>query len=72
LSGPVARSSNLDFFLARAEQSRVEAEAAKLTHVRDRHRRSEAAWQALADKAGHSAQLKEAEASRKASQPTPS
>ena len=66
MSGPVARSSNLSFFLARVEQSRVEAEAATLDNVRDRCRRSEAAWQALADKARRSERMKEAEAKRKA------
>jgi hypothetical protein len=68
LSGPIVRSSNLDFFLARVEQARVEGEAATLDHVRDRCRRSEAAWQALADKAQRSERLKEAEAKRKADQ----
>jgi hypothetical protein len=68
LTGPIVRSSNLDFFLARVEQARVEGEAATLDHVRDRCRRSEAAWQALADKAQRSERLKEAEAKRKADQ----
>jgi len=68
LSGPIVRSTNLNFFLTRVEQSRVEAEAATLDHVRDRCRRSEAAWQALADKAKQSELLKEAEAVRKANQ----
>jgi hypothetical protein len=58
--------SNLQFFLARADQARAEAEAATLVHVRERCRRSEAAWQALADRAERSEQLKEAEAVRKA------
>ena len=58
--------SNLQFFLARAEQARSEAEAATLAHVRERCRRSEAAWQALADRAERSEQLKAAEAARKA------
>jgi hypothetical protein len=62
----IIRSSNLQFFLARAEQARVEAEAATLDHVRERCRRSEAAWQALADRAQHSERLREAEAVRKA------
>jgi hypothetical protein len=66
LSGPVIRSSNLNFFIARAEQARVEAEAATLAHVRERCRRSEAAWQALASKAERSEQMREQEAERKA------
>jgi hypothetical protein len=68
LSSPSFRSTNLDFFLARVEQSRAEAEAATLDHVRDRCRRSEAAWQSLADKARRSEQLKDAEALRRAEQ----
>jgi len=66
LSGPVIRSSNLNFFIARAEQARAEAEAATLAHVRERCRRSEAAWQALASKAERSEQMREQEAERKA------
>lgn len=58
--------SNLQFFLARAEQARSEAEAATLDHVRERCLRSEAAWQALADKAERSERMREAEAERKA------
>jgi hypothetical protein len=60
------RNTNLDFYLARAAQARAEAEAATLDHVRERCRRSEAAWQALADRAVKSEQLKAAEAVRKA------
>ena len=59
-------ASNLSFFLARAEQARVEAEAATLTHVRERCQRSEAAWTALADKARRSERMREQEAERKA------
>ena len=66
MSGPVIRSSNLEFFRARVSQARDEAEAATLDHVRERCRRSEAAWQALADKAERSERMRAAEASRKA------
>ena len=59
-------NTNLDFYLARAAQAREEAEAATLDHVRERCRRSEAAWQQLADRAERSEQLKAAEAIRKA------
>ena len=59
-------NTNLDFFLARVEQARAEAQAATLTHVRERCQRSEAAWQSLADKARRSERLREAEAQRKA------
>jgi hypothetical protein len=64
--GPVTRNSNLAFFLARAEQARAEGEEATLDHVRERCLRSEAAWQALADKAKRSERLREEDAKRKA------
>ncbi|MFL6776346.1 MAG: hypothetical protein ACJ8FN_08105 [Sphingomicrobium sp.] len=66
MAGPIVRSSNLQFFLARAEQARVEAEAATLAHVRERCRRSEAAWSALADKAQRGEQLRIEDQKRKA------
>lgn len=66
MSGPVIRGTSLQFFLARAEQARVEGEAATLEHVRERCQRSEAAWMALADKARRSERLREEEAERKA------
>ena len=58
-------SSNLDFFRARADQAHADAEAATLTHVRERCRRSQAAWQALADKAEYAERMREAETQRK-------
>lgn len=64
----IIRNSNLEFFLARAEQARVEGDAATLEHVRERCRRSEAAWQALADRAERSERMREEEARRKAEQ----
>lgn len=66
MAQPVIRGSNLDFFLARVEQARAEAEAATLDHVRERCRRSEAAWSALAERAQRSEEVKIAEARRKA------
>ena len=60
------RNSNLDFYLARIAQARADGEAATLEHVRERCRRSEAAWQALADRAERSEKMKAAEAERKA------
>jgi hypothetical protein len=66
MAGPIIRSSNLEFFLARAQQARAEGDEATLSHVRERCRRSEAAWQALADKAERSERMREAEARRKA------
>ena len=70
MATPALRHSSLDFFLARAAQARAEAEAATLDHVRERCRRSEAAWNALAERAERSEQLKAAEAIRKAAVPT--
>ncbi len=60
--------TNLSFLLARVAQARVETEAATLEHVRERCRRSEAAWAALAHRAERSEQTKAAEALRKAEQ----
>jgi hypothetical protein len=59
-------NANLEFFRARAAQAHAEAEAATLNHVRERCRRSHAAWQALAERAERGEQLREAEAQRKA------
>jgi hypothetical protein len=59
-------STSLEFYLARAAQARTEAEAATLDHVRERCRRSEAAWQALADRAERSERLRVEERERKA------
>jgi len=66
VTGPVIRSSNLQFFQARADQAAAEAEAATLEHVRERCRRSQSAWQALADRAERSERMREAEVRRKA------
>jgi len=66
LAGPIIRGTNLQFFLARAEQARAEGDAATLEHVRERCRRSEEAWTALADKARRSEVLRIEEAQRKA------
>jgi hypothetical protein len=65
----MANSSNLNFYLARVEQARAEADAATLDHVRERCRRSEAAWVALADRAIRSERLRAEEAKRKAEEP---
>lgn len=70
MAGPIIRGTNLQFFLARAEQARAEAETATLDHVRQRCLRSEAAWMALADRAERSEQMKVAEACRKAEKTT--
>jgi len=47
----VAISNTLQFYLDRAQQARSEAEEATLSHVRERCRRAEAAWESLAQKA---------------------
>ena len=44
-------SSQLDFYRARVEQARADADAATLDHVRERCLRSEAAWLQLAGRA---------------------
>jgi len=54
----VTSSTNLRFYLARADQARADAEAATLDHVRERCRRCEAAWNELALRAGRSEQLR--------------
>ena len=60
------RRATPSFFRPRAAPARADAEAATLDHVRDRCRRSEAAWQALADRAERSEQMRAEEAQRKA------
>jgi len=71
MSGPVIRSSNVRFFRARADQARAEGDAATLDHVRERCRRSEAAWSALADKAIRFERLRAEEEQRKAERDLP-
>jgi hypothetical protein len=46
----MANSNTLQFYLDRAEQARVDAEAATLSNVRERCRRSELAWNQLAER----------------------
>ena len=58
--------SQLDFYLARADQARADADAATLAHVRERCERSEAAWTALANRAARAEAMRDAEALRKA------
>ena len=60
--------SQLQFYRARVEQARAEGNAATLEHVRERCRRSEAAWTALADRAERSEALRASEEQRKADQ----
>ena len=58
-------TSNLHFYLARVEQAQTEKEATTLAQVRERCERSEAAWQALADRAMRGELLREQEVKRK-------
>ena len=51
-------TSQLDFYRARADQARAEADAATLSHVRERCLRSEAAWQALANRAARAEEMR--------------
>jgi hypothetical protein len=46
----MANSNTLQFYRDRADQAREDAEAATLSNVRERCRRSEAAWTQLADR----------------------
>lgn len=43
-------SATLDFYLQRAEECARDAESTNLDNVRDRCRRSEAAWRDMADR----------------------
>jgi hypothetical protein len=65
----VPSSTNLEFYLARAEQARADGEAATLVHVRERCRRCEEAWNALASRAARTEQLRISEEQRKAGEP---
>jgi hypothetical protein len=47
----VTNSSNLQVYVARAEEARRAADAATLDTVRDSYRRSEAAWTQMAERA---------------------
>jgi hypothetical protein len=47
----MAISNTLQFYLDRAERAREDAEAATLSNVRERCRRSEEAWTQLAERA---------------------
>jgi hypothetical protein len=67
----MASSNTLKFYLDRAEQARVAAEAATLSNVRDRCRRSEAAWTELADRAALAERNRQQQAMMKAAMPSP-
>jgi hypothetical protein len=60
-------SQQLDFYLARAAESRADADAATLDNVRDRCLRAAAAWDDMAARAARSDRLRaEAEAEKAA------
>lgn len=59
-------STHLDFCISRAEQARSDADAATLDNVRDRCRRSEAAWTELAERAQRTERLRAASEKQKA------
>jgi hypothetical protein len=52
-------TSQLDFYRARADQARADADAATLAHVRERCLRSEAAWVQLANRAARAEEMRE-------------
>ena len=52
-------STDLDFYLARAAQARADADSATLDHVRERCRRSEEAWNSLADRAARTIKMRD-------------
>jgi len=54
----MASTNTLKFYLDRAEEARKQAEAATLSHVRDRCRRSEAAWTQLAERSAATEKLR--------------
>ena len=62
--------SQLEFYRARAEQARADADAATLEHVRERCLRSEAAWQALANRAARAEDMRERLAAEKEARET--
>ncbi|HZG47858.1 MAG TPA: hypothetical protein VEZ41_16555 [Allosphingosinicella sp.] len=64
-------SANHDFYLARAAEARADAEAAKLDNVRERSLRAEAAWTAMAERAGRSDRARERLADEKAASAAP-
>ena len=54
----MALTTQLEFYLARAAQARADADSATLDNVRDRCRRSEAAWLLLAERAARTEKMR--------------
>ena len=65
----MANSNTLQFYRDRADQAREDAEAATLSNVADRCRRSEAAWTILAERAALAERNREKLAMEKAAEP---
>lgn len=59
-------STTSDYYLARADESALEAQRASLDNVRDRCLRSEAAWRAMADRLSRAEAMRARQASEKA------
>ncbi len=55
----MASMTDRETYLARAAEARAEAEAATLDNVRDRCRRSEEAWSAMAARAERTEQMRQ-------------
>ena len=59
-------SHQSEFYLARASEERVKANAASLANVRDGHLRAASAWDALASRSVKADRMREEEERRKA------
>ena len=59
-------SVTTDFYLARAAECARDAEATALDNVRDRFRRSEAAWRVMADRLQRGEEMRDADLAAKA------
>lgn len=62
-------TSQREFYLDRVAETRAEAEAATLDHVRERCQRAEAAWTALAVRAERNQALRDKQLMLKDAQP---
>lgn len=58
----MAISTQLQFYVARAEQARADADAATLDNVRDRCMRSYESWTMLAERAAKTERMRDAHA----------
>ncbi len=62
-------SATSDFYRVRAEQAGLEADKAVLDNVRDRARRSQTAWQAMADRLTNAEDMRALQLAEKAALP---